>query len=198
MSESPSTPFQPAPAEAGVAWSDPRRQAAFAEWLRHVAPPHSLQPATVRPASADASFRRYLRVDGAGGSFIIMDAPPEREDCAPFVKIAGLMAEAGLHVPRVLDWDAPQGFMLLDDLGTRTMIEVVDATPTKATQELYLRAVDALVAWQLASRPGVLPPYDEALLARELALFPDWYLTKHRGLELTDKQRQTLDAQFKL
>src|SRR5205085_3913218 len=110
----------------------------------------------------------------------------------------GLMAEAGLHVPRVLDWDAPQGFMLLDDLGTRTMIEVVDPTPTKATQELYLRAVDALVAWQLASRPGVLPPYDEALLARELALFPDWYLTKHRGLELTDKQRQTLDAQFKL
>jgi aminoglycoside/choline kinase family phosphotransferase len=157
-----------------------------------------LQPATVRLASADASFRRYLRVDGAGGSFIVMDAPPEREDCAPFVKIARLMADAGLNVPRVLAWDQPQGFMLLDDLGTRTMIEVVDAEPTAATQSLYLRAVDALIAWQLASKPGVLPPYDEPLLARELALFPDWYLAKHRGVTLTPAQRETLDAQFRL
>jgi aminoglycoside/choline kinase family phosphotransferase len=198
MSESASTPFQPAPAEAGVAWSDPRRAAAFAEWLRRVGPAHALQPASVRPASADASFRRYLRVDGGGGSFIIMDAPPEREDCAPFVKVAKLMADAGLYVPRVLAWDAPQGFMLLDDVGTRTMIEVVDAEPTQATQALYLRAVDALVAWQLASKPGVLPVYDEALLARELALFPDWYLAKHRGVELSPAQRETLDAQYKL
>jgi aminoglycoside/choline kinase family phosphotransferase len=152
----------------------------------------------VRPASADASFRRYLRVDGRGGSFIVMDAPPEKEDCAPFVKVAGLMADAGLHVPRVLAWDAPQGFMLLDDLGTQTMIEVVDAQQMRATQQLYLRAVDALIAWQLASRPGVLPPYDEPLLARELALFPDWYLQKHRGLEIAPKMRETLYAQFRL
>jgi aminoglycoside/choline kinase family phosphotransferase len=187
-----------APTPSAVLWSDARREAAFAEWLRHVAPAHALQPATVRPASADASFRRYLRVDGGAGSFIIMDAPPEREDCAPFVKVAGLMADAGLNVPRVLAWDQPQGFMLLDDLGSQTMIEVVDAEPTKATQQLYLRAVDALVAWQLASKPGVLPPYDEALLARELALFPDWYLAKHRHVELTAQQRETLQAQFQL
>ena len=77
-----------------------------------------------------------------------MDAPPEREDCAPFVKIAGLMAEAGLNVPRVLEWDAPRGFMLLDDLGTQTMIEVVEPEAPEANQPLYLRAVDALVAWQ--------------------------------------------------
>lgn len=190
MSDSASTPAVP--------WPDPGREAAFLQWLARVAPAHGLQPQTLRPASADASFRRYLRIDGAGSSFIVMDAPPEREDCAPFVKVAALMAEAGLHVPRVLDWDAPQGFMLLDDLGRQTMIEVVDPQDPQAAQPLYLRAVDALVAWQLASRPGVLPPYDEALLARELALFPDWYVREHRGQQLTEDQRATLDAQFRL
>src|SRR5262249_12482125 len=117
MSDSASN-TESAPAQAGVTWSEPRREAAFHAWLRQVAPAHALQPATVRPASADASFRRYLRIDGDGGSYIIMDAPPEREDCAPFVKVAGLMAAAGLNVPRVLAWDQPQGFMLLDDLGS--------------------------------------------------------------------------------
>jgi len=187
-----------APPLSAVAWSDPRREAAFQGWLARVAPAHALRPATLRPASADASFRRYLRIDGGDHTFIVMDAPPERENCEPFVKIARLMADAGLHVPRVLDWDAPQGFMLLDDLGTQTMIEVVDAAHPPANQPLYLRAVDALVAWQLASRPGVLPPYDEALLARELALFPDWYLKQHKQLELSPAQGATLDAQFRL
>jgi len=187
-----------APSPSLVAWSDPRREAAFHGWLARVAPAHGLGPATLRPASADASFRRYLRIDGAAGSLIVMDAPPERENCAPFVKIARLMADAGLNVPRVLDWDEPLGFMLLDDLGTRTMIEMVDPADPAASQDLYLRALDALVAWQLASKPGVLPPYDEALLARELALFPDWYLRQHKKLELTAKQRELLDGQFRL
>jgi aminoglycoside/choline kinase family phosphotransferase len=188
----------PSPSPVAVAWSDPRREAAFQHWLSQVAPAHALQPASLRPASADASFRRYLRIDGADRSFIIMDAPPERENCAPFVKIADLMAAAGLNVPRVLAWDEPRGFLLLDDLGTQTMIEAVDPERPQAAQPLYLRAVDALIAWQLASRPGVLPPYDEALLARELALFPEWYLQRHRGLELSAAQRATLDAQFRL
>ena len=182
-----------------VTWSDPQREGAFHGWLAAIAPRHGLQPETIRPASADASFRRYLRVDGAGGaSFIVMDAPPERENCAPFVQVAALMAEAGLHVPRVLDWDAPLGFMLLDDLGTRTMIEVVQPQDPAASQGLYLRAVDALIAWQRASRPGVLPAYDAALLQRELALFPDWYLARHPQLAQTAPQRATLDAQFAL
>ena len=196
---------------SSVPWTDPRREAAFHEWLSGVAPKHGLQPATLRPASADASFRRYLRIDGrnagspasfafrhGAATFIIMDAPPEREDCAPFVKVACLMAEAGLHVPRVLAWDQPRGFMLLDDLGTQTMIEVVDPAQPPANLGLYLRAVDALVHWQKASRPDVLPPYDQALLARELALFPDWYLQQHRGVTLTAAQRATLDQQFGL
>jgi N-acetylmuramate 1-kinase len=102
-----------APPPSTVAWSDPRREAAFHAWLASVTAAHGLRPQTLRPASADASFRRYLRVDGGQGSFIVMDAPPEREDCAPFAKVAGLMADAGLYVPRILAWDAPLGFMLL-------------------------------------------------------------------------------------
>ena len=198
MSDSASSLSQAVAPPAPVPWSDPAREAAFHDWLAQVAPAHGLVPASVRLASADASFRRYLRIDAAQGSRIVMDAPPEREDCAPFVKIAALMAEAGLNVPRVLEWDAPRGFMLLDDLGTQTMIEVVQPQAPAANQQLYLRAVDALIAWQRASRPGVLPPYDEALLARELSLFPDWYLQKHRGLEISPAQRETLDAQFRL
>jgi aminoglycoside/choline kinase family phosphotransferase len=183
---------------SAVPWADPQREAAFGRWLASLAAAHGLDPATVRPASADASFRRYLRVDGTSGSLIVMDAPPDKENCHPFVKVAGLMAQAGLNVPRVLAWDEAQGFMLLDDLGERTLIEVVDRHNAAANQALYLRAVDALVAWQLASRPDVLPPYDEALLARELALFPDWYLARHRGVAVEGRLRETLDAQFAL
>ena len=194
-----SPPFTPALSSTPVVtWPDPAREAAFQRWLGSVAGAHQLQVATLRPASADASFRRYLRVDTDTGSRIIMDAPPDKEDCRPFVKVAQLMADAGLHVPRVLAWDEPQGFMLLDDLGTQTMIEVVDAGNPGANLPLYQRATDALVAWQLSSKPGVLPPYDDALLSRELALFPDWYLGQHRGVVLQGKQREVLDQQFRL
>jgi N-acetylmuramate 1-kinase len=181
-----------------VTWADPARQEAFMRWLAGVVPAHGLLPQTLRIASADASFRRYLRIDSAHGSRIIMDAPPSHEDCRPFVHVAQLMAQAGLNVPAVLAWDEASGFMLLTDLGTRTMIEAVDAADPLSNQPLYLQAVDALIAWQVASRPGVLPPYDEALLARELALFPDWYLARHRGVKVEGKLRETLDGMFRL
>ncbi len=187
------------PAAPAVTWADPARHAAFDRWLAQVADRQGLVPASLRPASADASFRRYLRVDDRqGGSRIVMDAPPDKENCRPFVEVAALMAQAGLHVPDILEWDEPQGFMLLDDLGTQTMIEVIDRENPGANQALYLRAVDALVAWQAASRPGVLPAYDEALLSRELSLFPDWYLTQHRGVAIDEAMRRTLDEQFRL
>ncbi len=180
-----------------VTWADPARQATFAQWLAREAPAHGLRPDTVRVASADASFRRYFRVDRAGGgSCIVMDAPPEHENCEPFVKVAGLMAQAGLQVPQVLAWDAARGFMLLSDLGTQTMMDVIDRENPGANLALYQQAVDALVAWQLASRPGVLPPYDAALLHRELALFPDWYVARHRGVQLNERQRAVLDHAF--
>jgi N-acetylmuramate 1-kinase len=203
MSE-PQTP--PPIVPTAVSWTDPQREQAFASWLKCVAPSHRLLPATLRLASADASFRRYFRIDtapasgtaGSSRSRIIMDAPPGKEDCSPFVKVAGLMAQAGLNVPRVLDWDEPQGFMLLDDLGTRTMMEVINTDQPVSNQQLYLRAVDALVAWQSASAPGVLPPYDRVLLARELALFPDWYLERHRSVKVEGPLRETLDSMFQL
>ncbi len=189
----------PAPPARPVVWADPQREAAFARWLDRIGARHGLLPATLRAASADASFRRYLRVDAApAGSLIVMDAPPQQEDCRPFVTVARLMAQAGLNVPRVLEWDEALGFMLLDDLGTQTMIEAVDPADAASNQPLYLRALDALLAWQAASRPGVLPAYDRALLARELALFPDWYLERHKAVKVQGRLRDTLDGLFKL
>jgi len=191
---------------APVAWTDPARASAFDRWLAAMAGPHRLRADSVRLASADASFRRYFRVDRAdgAGSCIIMDAPPAQEDCKPFVKVAGLMQEAGLNAPRVLSWDEPLGFMLLTDLGAQTMLDVIGppqaadaiASPTSAHHALYMDAVDALVRWQLASRPDVLPPYDDALLSRELALFPDWYVARHRGLALDTGLQDKLDGLF--
>ncbi len=187
--------------DSPIVWPDAARAHAFALWLQAMAPTHGLLPDTVEPASADASFRRYFRVrTPAGASCIIMDAPPAHEDCAPFVKVAELMAGAGLNAPRVLDWNKAEGFMLLSDLGAKTMLEVIEqqteADREKRAYTLYREAVDALIRWQRASQPGVLPPYDEALLSRELALFPDWYVTQYRGIAIDDTLRSKLDGLF--
>lgn len=191
-----------------IAWTDPARASAFHQWLTAVAPQHGLLPDSVRLASADASFRRYFRVDAsapaASKSYIIMDAPPAQEDCAPFVQVAALMHDAGLSAPQVLAWDETLGFMLLSDLGSQTLLDVIAppadvtaiAQPSAAHFELYMDAVDALVRWQLASKPGVLPPYDDALLSRELALFPEWYVGQHRGFALDGGLMGKLDPIF--
>jgi aminoglycoside/choline kinase family phosphotransferase len=126
-----------------------------------------------------------------------MDAPPDKENCEPFVRIARLMLDAGLYAPRILAWDEPQGFMLLDDIGSQTMMDVINSDDPQANHGLYMRAVDALLTLQQSSRPGVLPAYDEALLQRELSLFPDWYLTQHRQLQIDSAQRDMLDKTFK-
>jgi len=192
---------------ADIVWSDPARAALFAQWLSVTSAACQLAPATLRLASADASFRRYFRVDRVDqsmGSCIIMDAPPALEDCAPFVKIAALMTEAGLNAPRVLAWDEAQGFMLLSDLGSQTMMQVIQLqTPLQpfpssgsTVHQMYMDAVDALIAWQLSSRPGVLPAYDDALLSRELQLFPDWYIAKHRGITLDAGLQEKLAGFF--
>ncbi len=196
-SPSASAPASPAQSPAAVRWNDPSRETAFNTWLLSLGA-HSLQPVTLRLASADASFRRYLRIDSISGTRIIMDAPPDKEDSKPFVDIAHLMAQAGLHVPEVLDWDVANGFLLLTDLGDKTMMQTMVRDDPQANQANYLQAVDALITWQLASKPDVLPPYDEALLQRELALFPDWYLTRHRGIAVEGEVRSTLDTAFKL
>ena len=180
-----------------VLWADPQREAVFQRWLQRLTPVHGLRASTLRPASADASFRRYLRIDSdSGASLIVMDAPPALENCRPFVQVARLMKDAGLRVPEVLDWDEAQGFMLLSDLGHQTLLEVIQPDHPQANLAHYQAATDALLAWQLASKPGVLPPYDEALLRRELQLFPDWYLQQHRQFTLEPADANVLYKAF--
>ncbi len=177
-----------------IEWTDSGRQSAFHTWMGEQANRHDLCPETLRPASADASFRRYFRIDRrAGGACIVMDAPPAQENCRPFVQVAQLMADAGLRVPEVLAWDEAQGFMLLSDLGHRTMLDVLDTERPESNLPQYKHAVSALLAWQTASRPDVLAPYDEALLRRELQLFPDWYLARHRGVTPNPAQAAMLE-----
>jgi aminoglycoside/choline kinase family phosphotransferase len=154
----------------------------------------------IAPASADASFRRYFRITPARpwrghASVIAMDAPPPMEDCRPYVRIARLLADAGVHAPQVLAADVERGFLLLSDLGTRTYLAALDG---ESAPRLYSDAIDALIRWQVATRAGSLPPYDEALLARELALFPAWYVEKHLAGTLSPGQAQTLAQAFRL
>lgn len=170
----------------------PRTQV-IQDWLSVLFPDTTF---TLAPASADASFRRYFRATFADGQTrIVMDAPPEHEDCRPYVKIAKLFAEAGVHVPTIHAEDLARGFLLLSDLGNTTYLAALNAHPEGAAA-LYREANSALVTLQSASRPGVLPDYDRALLSRELDLFPEWYLARHLGLSLADEERQALADVF--
>ncbi len=196
-----STPSNPA--QVKIDWPDTQREAQFGQWLDQQAANFGLITTSLRPASADASFRRYFRVDGVSGkdkraSFIIMDAPPDKENCEPFVRIAELMGKCGLLAPKILNWHVQNGFILLDDLGTQTMMEVIDKTNPQANMGLYMRAVDALLLLQQSQQGHTLPPYDEALLQRELHLFPDWYIAQHRKVELSDTQKNTISKTFGL
>jgi aminoglycoside/choline kinase family phosphotransferase len=150
------------------------------------------------PVSSDAGFRRYFRLqfeDASQPPLIAMDAPPEHENCAAFVRVAQLMRDAGLNVPQVHAQDLARGFLLLSDLGSQAYIDVLSESNADA---LFRDALGALVKWQLATRPAVLPPYDEALLRRELNLFPDWYLARHLQLEMNAQQRDKLESMFQL
>jgi N-acetylmuramate 1-kinase len=169
------------------------RTASLESWIRNQL---SDRPFELSPASADASFRRYLRVHLTDGSTLIaMDAPPPQEDCRPFVKVAGLMAQAGLNVPAVLAADLQRGFLLLSDLGSTTYLAALNEDNA---ERLFDDATGALVQWQLATRADSLPPYDDALLRRELELFPQWYLDRHLGLQTTAAQKKTLASLFEL
>ena len=168
--------------------------------MERIASQQRLLPDTVRLASADASFRRYFRVNTSDDTLtrIVMDAPPAQENSVPFVQIAQLMADAGVKAPKILEWDRENGFLLLDDLGFQTMLDVIDPTDPNAARPLYEQAIDSLIHWQLASKPDVLPPYDKALLERELSLFPQWYVGQHRGMAVEGKLKERLDRAFSL
>jgi aminoglycoside/choline kinase family phosphotransferase len=145
------------------------------------------------PASADASFRRYFRVTLPDRTLIAMDAPPEHEDCKPFLHVAELFARAGVNVPDVIAQNLDLGFLLLSDLGNTTFLAALNQA---SAADLYRDAMSALVRIQQASRPDALPPYDEALLNREMQLFPEWYVGKHLGVRLGEEQQAALRQVF--
>ena len=163
------------------------------DWLHQQIPDTSFN---IAPASADASFRRYFRVTfNDGQTRIVMDAPPPQEDCRPFVCVAKLFGQTSTHVPHVYAQDLEQGFLLLSDLGNTTYLQALEQGSHTA-RELYGAATDALIQIQLASRENELPLYDEALLLREMRLFPDWYIAKHLNTTLDEKQSAKLDTVF--
>jgi aminoglycoside/choline kinase family phosphotransferase len=179
-----------------------QRQQQLAEWLHSLFPNETFELA---PASADASFRRYFRATFADRTLVVMDAPPQHEDCKPFLHVARLFENAGTHVPHVYAQNLEQGFLLLSDLGNTTYLQALgggdaaqpqDSAAIENARKLYGAATDALINIQLASRDNELPVYDEALLRRELNLFPEWYIAKHLGVTLNEKQSNALERAF--
>lgn len=167
------------------------RQQQITTWLAALFPGRAF---SLAPASADASFRRYFRVTlDDGATRVVMDAPPANEDCRPWLHVQQLFAAAGAHVPQVIAQDLERGFLLLSDLGNATYLQALDADNAVP---LYADAIATLVAIQRASRPGLLPDYDRALLRRELDLFPQWYLGKHLGIALADAESRALEDAF--
>lgn len=162
---------------------------------------------SLTPASSDASFRRYFRVETPQGTYIIMDAPPPQEDCQPFVKVAALFSQADVHVPAIHAQDLQRGFLVLSDLGATTYLDRLQAHARDAADHreqsvdpdaLYRDAIQALVKIQQASRAGVLPEYDRVLLERELRLFPDWYMKEQLGVPVDAQQAASLQSAFEV
>ena len=170
----------------------PERLEALIHWLEAEL---SFSEYTLAPASADASFRRYFRVHHDDASFIVMDAPPEKEDSRPFIAISKLFFDIGLNVPEVIDVDPDKGFLLLSDLGSQSYL---DALNNETVERLYGDALGALATLQSRIPVDVgLPAYDEALLQREMELFREWLLGKHLGIGLSDAQQHMLEAVFR-
>lgn len=168
-----------------------KRRARLEQWARGI---RATADYHLTPASADASFRRYFRFSDAAGSCIVMDAPPEHEDSAPFLRVAADLRTAGLHVPEVLAADLEQGFILLSDLGTQTYLDALTHGDASRAEALYHDAITALVRMQ-RDYPDAssLPSYDRDLLLSEMALFRDWYLVRHLGLGLSADEQALFD-----
>lgn len=194
--------------------ADQRLLAARA-WLSHLPIAAKLNLNSLRPASSDASFRRYFRldlkptVDESGiASYIVMDAPPDREDCRPFVRIAELLRARGVHTPQLLAQDLDQGFLLLSDLGNTTFSDAIGPAaaagpvlPSPSLTGLYHQALSTLVQLQRPAaiepfRTEDLPVYDDARLQTEMRLFPDWYIAKHKQTSLSAAEAKALQGVF--
>lgn len=196
-----------------LASSSDSRDRLLASWVAEHADRFALDPATLAPASADASFRRYFRVvSSAHRSLIVMDAPPPHEDVGPFLHARDEFAHAGVHVPQVFAQNRELGFLLLEDLGgTHYLASIGLSTAEDASDldartaqvdaridQLYRAALSALVRLQAHGRVDAFAPYDAELLRRELELFREWYCAKHLGAALNDEQHQVLDRSFAL
>jgi aminoglycoside/choline kinase family phosphotransferase len=185
------------PSNTTAPTSSDARLALLTSWLDTLG---LVQVDSRRPASSDASFRRYFRLDvlpalqdKLGQTLIAMDAPPERENVPAFIHVAGLLADAGVNVPAIVARDVPNGFLLLSDLGTTTYLQRLDADNASF---MYSDAVDTLIRFQLTSQPGVLPDFDRAFVLREMNLFPEWFIGKHLGVTMSAAQQAALDGVF--
>jgi len=169
----------------------PQRQAQLLAWLQQVCGRDDFDFAL---ASGDASFRRYFRLSFADGrTLIAMDAPPDKEDCHPFVDVTARLQQAGVHVPDILHKDLAQGFMLLEDLGDRLYLGELNEA---SVDRLYGDAIEALIRIQRDGEAHGLPPYDRELLAREMELFPEWLLQRHLQLQLSAAESDMLQQAF--
>ena len=148
--------------------------------------------ATIEVASADASFRRYFRIINAGKTFIAMDAPPELEDCAPFINVTQRLRNAGVHAPEIIRQDLEQGFLLIEDFGNTPYLDELN---DQTADQLYGNALDSLVKIQSADTDD-LPEYDEVLLKTEMELMPEWFLKVHLGITPTPEQQKIIDRIF--
>lgn len=176
------------------------------QWLLEHATTYQLQPDTCVPASSDASFRRYFRVQAEQGPLIVMDAPPDLEDCTPFLQVQRLFHATGVPVPAVLASDLNAGILLLEDLGDTPYLQVLNLeapdahtkTEIPTPRQLYADATQVLVTLQCGTRADALPPYSASLLQREMELFRDWYCGTHVQLQLSQQEHQALDQIFAL
>lgn len=172
------------------------RHQAMLTWLQNLPSDLALDLSTLTPASSDASFRRYERVQAAGTTLIVMDAPPPQEDCRPFIDVTQRLADVGLRVPEILARDLENGFLLLSDLGRDTYYDRIQAgLDDKTLQQYYLAAIDALVTLQTANSDG-LPAFDAPRLLQELAVFVQWYVERHHQASLTEPETKALTAIF--
>jgi hypothetical protein len=176
--------------------ADDRRAALLRKWLERLDPGLALRPATMRPASADASFRRYFRLDAGdeGQTAIAVDAPPEHEDSAMFIAIANWLGGIGVQAPRILAADPARGLLLVSDLGPHTYLDALAAGIPAAP--LYDDALAALTTIQSALLPPTLPRYDGARLLTELRLFPEWFVDRHLGLAIEAAEQVRIEQAF--
>ena len=160
------------------------------QWVEHTL---GLQRVELQPASADASFRRYFRFPTPQASMILMDAPPEKEDCRPYVAVSDLLEKAGVHVPTIHARNFDSGFLLLEDLGAHSYFDALDDDSATA---LYRDALETLLTMQQRVPTSTMPEYDAGLVARELSLFPEWFLRRHLEIDSGGSNGEILSEAF--